>query len=69
MGGLRTKVRLVKSYECIDLFIDVKILNEAFSQEVIEIFQAHAEVFDVLLGDFRFPILNNNQRSHQSPAI
>ena len=69
MGGLMIKMSLIKSNQSVDLLIDIKVLDKAFSQEVIEVLEAHTQIFDVLLSNFRFPILDNYQWSHQSSSV
>lgn len=60
MGCLSVEMRFIQSNQGIDLLIDIKILNETLSEEIIEVFQAHTDILDMLLSDHWLSVLDKD---------
>ena len=60
---------LIHCDESVVLFVDVQVLNDAFSKEVLEVFQSKSQVLNVFLGQLRPSFLADYQRSDQSASI
>ena len=59
----------IEGNKSVHLLVDVEILDKAFSQEVVEIFETKTQILDVLISDFGLAVLNNDEWSNKSATV
>ena len=62
-------ILLIHSDVSIVLFIDIEVLYDALSEEVLEVFQPKCQVLYVSLHQLRSALLANDKWSYESPSI
>jgi len=60
---------LVERDQRVDLLIDIQIFDEAFSQEVVEVFQAGAQIVYVLLSDLWLALFDDDERPDEPTTV
>ena len=62
-------VLLAKSDESIVFLINVKVLNDTFTEEVREVFETESKIFDVLLLKLGLAILTHDEWPNKSSTV
>jgi len=60
---------LTHSDKSIVFLVDIKVLNDAFSEEVLEVFEAQRQILNVLLCEHGASTLAHDQGPHESATI
>ena len=60
---------LIHRYKRIVLFIDVKVLDDTLSQEILKVFQPKRQVMNMSLGQHWATALANDKWAHETTTI